>query len=95
VLRSRDSGSRFTYVAGPNDESLSQSIPDGATVIKKRGQLTYTVDGRVIHDFPTVVYGLFLVFGVPAFVVGCVAGWRRVARYYHSGDLPADRPGDS
>ena len=84
VLRSLESGATFKYSAGPVDHALSQSIPNGARVIKKKGQLAYTVDGRRIDDFPTGFYSVALALAVPAFVAGAVAGIRRFRAYYRS-----------
>ena len=87
VLQS-PSGEEFQYSAGPNDHSLSQSIPNGARVIKKKGKMTYTVDGRTIDDFPTGVYSVAGAGGALVFIMGSIASWKRFRRYYKGLDNP-------
>lgn len=84
VLRFPNSDAQFKYAAGPNDHSLSRSVPNGAHVIKKKGDLTYTVDGRVINDSPTGAYLGLLALAVTAFVAGSIAGIRWFRAYYRS-----------
>ena len=83
VLRS-PAGVEFRYAAGPVDHALSQDIPDGARVIKRQGELTYSIDGRTVDDFPTSVYIGALCFTASAFVGGSIAGVLAFRRYYKS-----------
>jgi len=84
VLRSSETGREFKYAAAGVDHALSRSIPNGARVVKKKGELKYTVDGRVIDDFPTNVYLVMLAITVTVVVAGSVAGIRWFRAYYRS-----------
>ncbi len=76
TLISLTSGALFTYAAGPNDESLPQSIPNGAHIIKKKGKLSYTINGRTSLGFPLWFYSGLITVGGWCFLGGIIAGCR-------------------
>lgn len=59
VVRRKD-GMEQRYVAGANDGCLPRDIPLGAQITKRQWELSYMVDGREIHDFPTAFYAVTL-----------------------------------
>jgi hypothetical protein len=46
----------LSYIAECNDHSLSRELKPGDFICKKRGALTYTVNGSIINDFPLTFY---------------------------------------
>ena len=67
-------GNIISYRAENNDDSLSSDIPIGANLIKKRGELNYSVDNRVIDDFPRMFYFALAAIGFLIFSGGMVIG---------------------
>jgi hypothetical protein len=55
VIRKPD-GSQLEYVAGATDASLSRTIPLGAELEKRKWELSYSVNGKRIKDFPASFY---------------------------------------
>ena len=90
LLRSVNSGRLFTYAAGPNDESLPQSIPDGARVLKRKGELSYTIDGHTVLGFPIWWYSGMILLGIAMFVAGLIGGYRWWLAFRRSLDEPDD-----
>jgi hypothetical protein len=48
------------YVAGGTDASLSRNIPAGVRLQKRKWELSYSVDGKRIDDFPRYFYSVIL-----------------------------------
>jgi len=60
----RSDHSRIEYVAGPVDHSLRRRLPAGATIVKDKWALDYSIDGKPNEDFPTKLYLLLLGIGL-------------------------------
>ena len=52
----RADGSRAVYDAGPNDHSLRRRLPLGTVLVKARWELSYSIDGNQVEDFPRYFY---------------------------------------
>jgi hypothetical protein len=65
----QDSIGRHSFTAGATDASLSRSLPIGSHIAQKRWQIRYTIDGRLINDFPIFCYGGMAVVGVGFYVL--------------------------
>jgi len=76
----QDDGTIIEYTAHRNDPSLSVDMPDGATLIKRKWELSYTVKGKVVNDFPTVFYPVNAVIGLSILVTGLFFGIRGLTR---------------
>jgi hypothetical protein len=63
VVERRDH-TQSTYVAGPTDESLERRLPVRTVIRKKKWSLTYTVDARIVNDFPIGFYGGLMALGL-------------------------------
>ncbi len=65
------------YRAKGNDVALSRNLEVGSEVEKKKWRLSYSVDGVVMEDFPTLFYGAILLVGSILLVVGATTGKRK------------------
>jgi|ERR1035441_305207 hypothetical protein len=72
VLRTR-TGSEVIYAAMPGDSSLARRLPIGTWITKHKWDISYSVDGKRIDDFP-------LRFYVGILVVGAFVGLGWIAR---------------
>jgi hypothetical protein len=72
VLRTR-TGSQVLYAAGPGDSSLQRRLPIGTWITKHKWDISYSIDGKRIDDFPLRFY-----FGI--LVVSAFVGLVRIAR---------------
>jgi hypothetical protein len=52
----RADGSILDLSAGPTDASLSKNISVGMELQKRKWELSYKLDGRLMDDFPRVFY---------------------------------------
>jgi hypothetical protein len=50
-------GTLHTLASGCTDSSLPRELPVGSHLVKHKNQLSYTLDGRKISDFPLYFYG--------------------------------------
>jgi len=57
------------YTATATDPSLPRTIPIGAYVMKRKGELFYFLNGERIDDFPLTAYIVLLCVGL-----GCMIG---------------------
>jgi hypothetical protein len=64
----RSDGSIGEYTATRNDPSLPRTIPIGASVTKKKWELSYLLNGQRVDDFPIFAYVAFLVVGVVSLI---------------------------
>lgn len=51
-----NNGNEISYEADNNDNSLQRDLSIGTFIDKKRGNLDYTVNGKIIRDFPKGFY---------------------------------------
>jgi hypothetical protein len=61
-------GSIHEYTASRVDPSLPRTIPVGAYLIKRKGELSYRLNGARVDDFPLVAYVGFLIGGTACFI---------------------------
>jgi hypothetical protein len=64
-------GSHVNYDAGSNDQSLKRGLPVGTHIVKRRWDLTYLVDDKLIDDFPSYAYSALSAFGISLVSSGC------------------------
>jgi hypothetical protein len=69
VIRKPD-GSKLEYVAGATDASLSRNIPVGAELEKRKWELSYSVNGKRIKDFPASFYFAILGAAIATLFLG-------------------------
>ncbi len=55
ALRGAD-GSQHQYIAGPTDRSLPRRLPEGIHISKKKYDLVWERNGRIVDDFPLNFY---------------------------------------
>lgn len=67
-------GTIIEYRAYGNDSQLSREMPVGGYLIKKKGDIIYTVDGKKYDDFPTINYVITGLIGALIFHFGIVFG---------------------
>ena len=68
-------GTVIRYRASANDPALSREIPVGTKLVKNRWELSYTLDGREVKDFPIGAYSIELIVGIVLFVGGLFGGF--------------------
>ena len=73
-------GNVIEYIAGASDPALSRDIPVGATLVKKKWDLNYTVNGNEVDDFPRVFYPLIGSIGFAIFASGLSIGILRLRK---------------
>jgi hypothetical protein len=61
------------YVAHGNDPSLRRRLPVGTRLVKRWGELSYTINGQTINDFPIMLYSSLCALGVVLLAGGA---WR-------------------
>jgi len=61
---------RSTYVAGPTDAPLGRRLPVGTLIQKDKWALTYSVNGKIVNDFPINFYGGLMLFGLVCALFG-------------------------
>jgi hypothetical protein len=61
---------RQTYIAGPTDKALPRRLPVGTVINKDKWQLSYSINGREVNDFPVVFYSTILMLGLMCAVWG-------------------------
>jgi hypothetical protein len=69
IIRPATGGNSFQYVAEGNDAALSSELPIGAHIVKRKWQLSYSVNGQPRHDFPRVFYRVVAGIGLVIFLV--------------------------
>jgi hypothetical protein len=55
IVRAPD-GTEQLYTAGGTDSSLPRDLPVGAHIVKRRWELSYSLNGKRIDDFPIYFY---------------------------------------
>ena len=65
-----------TYVAGPTDKALKRRLPVGTVIVKEKWALSYSIDGVLINDFPSVFYWGQMAFGLCCVLLFCVLSKR-------------------
>lgn len=68
-------GKNIQYVSGPVDGSLPTGLAEGTSIIKKRWQSSYSLNGRLIDDFAVAFYVAITAFGLLIF------GWVAVGLF--------------
>jgi hypothetical protein len=76
TLQSPDNDFRSYYQANSNDQSLPLYFPNGTTILKQKGRLSYEINGQENNDFPIYFYlicsiigGTLVIGGLSVFVV--------------------------
>jgi hypothetical protein len=57
-------GTHSEYTADGNDASLPQTFPIGASLVKRKWELGYTLNGQRVDDFPIIGFWLFISVGL-------------------------------
>jgi len=71
-------GSLRTLATGSTDSSLPRNLPIGRHLVKRKNELSYTLDGRRISDFPLYMYGATSGLGLSLFAFSLFQlTWRR------------------
>ena len=64
-------GTQHQYIAGATDQSLPRQLPAGTHITKKKYELVWERDGKIVNDFPLYFYigacGLGMMFAYWAF----------------------------
>lgn len=84
------------YKAGPNDHSLRRSLPAGTRLFKRKGTLSYEINGTLVDDFPRIPYFATAGVGIGLAVAGVIRVFRFWRTVLHDSSEPSpDWMGDS
>jgi hypothetical protein len=62
-------GALRTLASGCTDSSLPRELPVGGRLVKRKNDLSYTLDGRTVSDFPLPFYGATAGLGLSLLVL--------------------------
>ncbi|MBI3803845.1 MAG: hypothetical protein HY282_08800 [Nitrospirae bacterium] len=84
TIQSDMDGSSIRYSAGPNDQSLNPprgTFPSGTAIQKHRWSLKYSVNGKVVDDFPLVLYLIDGIVGLSLLLTGLIGSIYFIRKY--------------